>query len=216
MGNFEFKLQTPEAKTVDLSETRTEIVNGFAAFKEFATKKLNAIKAEIENSQTLAQAKKIFESTAFYIDPAKLTLTVGDSTVKAKDEKQFQEYKNLMDTKLLPEASKELSASEKLKKMEVEAEISKTSQESKVLESDVKKTTTETTETKTETKTEDKTASTSSEKTETKEATPEYPTYSELTLLQAAYARHPEYAKERSTTREEERLKNLTEKYQDA
>lgn len=43
-----------------------------------------------------------------------------------------------------------------------------------------------------------------------------YPEFDDLTLLQAAYAGHPEYATKPARTREEKRLSRLTDRYEDA
>ena len=184
MGNvFEFKLQTPDAKTVDIDKTKAELSKDFAEFKKKVEETLSSVKSKIENSTTLSDAKKFLEDVPLYADPGKLTLTIGSTSVKAKDQLEYDQNVAEINTSLA-EAQKETDAY--LKALE-----------------------TKTAEVKTETK-----EKTTELKTEVN-ASP-YPSFENLTLLQKAYADHPEFAKVETPTREERKISRLGEKIQNA
>lgn len=140
MGNtFEFRLQTPSAKTVD--GKTIDFAKSFAEFKTAAEKQLASLKDQIKNSKTWKQAKNFLSNVPLVADPGNLTLTIGKQSFKAKTQEEYDEYvrtTNLTLEETENELSDHLITLEKEEEQEAEDASNQTKQEVKAVKKDIK------------------------------------------------------------------------------
>ncbi|MBP6910267.1 hypothetical protein KBC03_01575 [Patescibacteria group bacterium] len=199
MGNvFEFKLQLPGSNLVDKIST-SEMAKDFSELVDKFKQEFADVKEKVENSKVYKEAKNAVKKfPLLYADPAKLTLTVGETSFQAKDDKEFAKYEKMLN-QTLGDANEELANSEHLKTLEEEEALKKARKESETVKDDVTETT--------------KKADKDVEKSEGET----YETFSKSSQLEARYKAAqaaPSDDAEFNMTREEERLQRLTEKLQ--
>lgn len=196
---FEFKLQTPEVKTVDLSQTTAEVKQSYEAAKSKFDEEFAKMKNWIQTSNTWEEVKSYFDGFPLSADAGHLTLIVGTTKMEAKSAEEYQSWAQALKASI-EKINQEMANSEELKKLEADRQQVQNDTQTNLNQTkqDVQNNT-------------NNTGNQTPEKPEIK-----YITFENLTLLQAAYANHPEYAEQHEQTREERKFERQTDRFTNA